>query len=728
MSPFRDAIRIAIFEKLFDDSLDISETVIQINSIIEKYSKKYPEFDKKEKIDVELIVPIQIPPGGEKGDCREVVDAVSESFNKLGGGSTIITAVGSWLDEEDSVVSDYCLIVVTSMLIKDWHESIPILRTLIRDEIQAKLYQRCVFLRIDNNTYGRPINLLGDKVESFPEQGKFGEIDEECISKIEDIVPNEDISPVTIINQNTTVNQGIDPEKHAQLMAENMKLKEELEKFTNEEELSEESREDLLKRAEEVEEVIPTLEPWDLTKLGKVARLQGRFERAITYYRMALDSFIESENLRGISASYLNICSALTSLARYDEAIENANLSHILALLSKDPKGAIHAISNIATIESGKGNFSVAEEWYNDALEMQRKISDEIGISSTLVNLANIYSHHGNIKDADKCIRDSLEICKKESDHEGIVIALCGLGSLLSENYQNYSEAEEHYLEAIKLCKNEKLLRLENDSKGGLANLYRSSGELNKARELYNEILIFERKNELKKGLVESLMGLARLETEENNLDEAESLLTEAEDIANAVGLNLQLVVILNNLGNILSEQSKMEKYSHLKHEKMMDGVEKCTQAYNLAKELGMEKDMINPLYNLGCSLMFVFQENLYDRSKLMNRITQESYSKVRKLPWAAEDYFKEGLDLSQKLDAKNHIGNFSFHLGHVAGCKAELAHFLQKHGGAIGQKEIEYNKARKFFQQALEIFQQLGNSERENQVVEFIQQLDHFK
>lgn len=728
MSPFRDAIRIAIFEKLFDDSLDISKTIIGINSIIEEYSKKYPEFEKKEKIDLELIVPIQIPPGGEKGDCRKVVDAVSESFNKLGGGSTIITAVGSWLDEEDSVVSDHCLIVVTSMLIKDWHESIPILRTLIRDEIQAKLYQRCVFLRIDKNTYGGPINLLEHKVESFPEQGKFGEIDEECISKIEDIVPNEDVSPVTIINQNTTVNQGIDPEKYAQLMAENMKLKEELEKFTDEEDLSDKSREDLLKRAEEVEEVIPTLEPWDLTKLGKVARLQGRFERAISYYRMALNSFIQSENLRGISASYLNIGSALNSLARYDEAIENASVSHIFALLSKDPKGAIHAVSNIATIESTKGNFPAAEEWYNVALKMQREYSDDAGMSSTLVNLSYIHLAYGKVEEAEKCIRDSLNICRKQSDDEGIVIALCGLGNLLSNNYQKYSEAEEHYLEAIKLSKNEKLLRLENDSKGGLANLYRSSGELNKARELYNEILIFERKNELKKGLVESLMGLSRLETEENNLDEAEKLLTEAEDIANAVGLNPQLAVILNNLGNILSEQSKIEKYSNIKNEKMTAGIQKCTQAYKLAKELGMEKDMINPLYNLGCSLMFVFQDCLYDRTKIIPRITLDSYRGVRELPWAAEDYFKEGLDLSQKLDDKNHIGNFLFHLGHVAGCKAELAHFLQKHGGAIGQKEIEYNKARDFFQQALEIFQQLGNSEKEKEVVEFMQHLDHFK
>ena len=141
-----------------------------------------------------------------------------------------------------------------------------------------------------------------------------------------------------------------------------------------------------------------------------------------------------------------------------------------------------------------------------------------------------------------------------------------------------------------------------------------------------------------------------------------------------------------------------------------------------------MERDMINPLYNLGCSQMFVFQDRLYDRSKIIPRITLDSYREVRELPWVAESYFQEGLDLSQKLDDKNRIGNFLFSLGHVAGCKAELAHFLQKHGGAIGPKEIEYNKARNFFQQALEIFQQLGNSERENEVVEIMQHLDHYK
>lgn len=734
MSPFRDAIRFAIFEKVSDESKDISQTEAQINLIIEEYKKKFPNFDDDEKINIELTVPTQLPPDGKKGDCKKVVDTIVKSFNKLGGGSTISPAKGSWLDQDGTSVSDHCLIIFTSILIKNWYESIPVLTTLIRDEIQTKLYQKCVYLRIDNNAYGKPINLLGGTTETFPGQEEFGEVDSACIPMM--IEYEEQISSgadnITAIGEgaiavkgdvNIIQNQGIDPDKYASLMVENMRLKDKLAKVTDEQEPSKKEMEELLQTAEKIEHIIPELDPWELTKLGKIARLQGRYKRAIDYYRMALKKFLVTEDFGGISASYLNIGSAQSSLDKNDDAIESARVSYVFASLSLDVKGVIRAISNIATIESAKGNFSVAEKWFNEALNMQSKYLDEEGRASTLVNLANIHTSNRKHEEAEKCIRQSLDICRKESDSEGIVIALCNLGGLLSNNYGKYDESEELYLEAIKECEKEKLFRLKNDAKGGLAGVYRSSGRLDEARRLYHELLSFERENALKSSLADSLTGLALIEVEENNLDEAERLLVEAGDIANEIQLKPKLAIILNNLGNTLCEQSKMEKYFENRNEKMMNGIKKCTQAYELAKELGLEQDMLNPLYNLGCSLMFVFQENLYDRSRIINRITPESYAGVRELPWQAEHFFKEGLEISQKLAEKNHIGNFLFHLGHVAGCKAELAHFLKN-----GQKEIQYDTARDFFQQALEIFQELENSERQKEVIHFMQHLNKFK
>ena len=734
MSPFRDAIRFAIFEKVSDESKDISQTETQINLIIEEYKKKFPNFADVEKINIELTVPTQLPPGGEEGDCKKVVDTVVKSFNELGGGSTIIPAKGSWLDQDGASVSDHCLIIFTSMLIKNWYKSIPVLTTLIGDEIQTKLYQKCVYLRIDDNAYGKPINLLGGIVESFPEQEEFGEVDSACIPMM--IGYEEQISSgaddITAIGEGAIAvkgdvkiiqNQGIDPEKYAQLMAENMRLKDKLAKVTDEQEPSKKEMEELLQTAEKIEHIIPDLDPWELTKLGKIARLQGRYKRAIDYYRMALNKFLAAEDFGGISASYLNIGSAQSSLDKNDDAIESARISYVFASLSLDVKGVIRAISNIATIESAKGNFLVAEECYNEALKLQSKYLDEEGRSSNLLNLANIHTSNRNYGEAEKCIKESLDISRKASDSEGIVIALCNLGNLLSNTHGKYDEAEKLVLEAIEKCENEKLLRLKYEAEGGLANIYQLSGRLDEARKLYEKLLTFERRNGLKSSLVDSLTGLANIEIEENNLDQAERLLTEAGDIASEIDLKPKLAIILNNLGNTLCEQSKMERYADQRNEKMMIGRKKCTQAYELAKELGLEQDMVNPLFNLGCSLMFDFQENLYDRSRIYNRITPESYAAVRELPWLAEHFFREGLELSQKLAEKPRIASFLLRLGHVAGCKAELAHFLKN-----GQKEIQYGIARDFFQQALEIYQELGNSEKQNEVVELMHGLDHFK
>ena len=50
MSPYRDSIRIAIFEKISSDITDISEVERQLVEIIKQYGERYPNFEQKEKI------------------------------------------------------------------------------------------------------------------------------------------------------------------------------------------------------------------------------------------------------------------------------------------------------------------------------------------------------------------------------------------------------------------------------------------------------------------------------------------------------------------------------------------------------------------------------------------------------------------------------------------------------------------------------------------------------
>ena len=182
MPDFRGDIRRAIFTKVRDNSVDILQDVIGINQILRDFSKRYKDFEQLEKLNIELTVPIRLPPNGMKGDCKAVVEEVKKSLNELGGGTTTYHAEGSWLDKQKNVVSDDCVVVFTAIPIEKWYECIPVLQGLIRDEIQSKLFQKCVFLRIDNQTFGEPLNLLGDQIEAFPSIKEFGNIDSACMT------------------------------------------------------------------------------------------------------------------------------------------------------------------------------------------------------------------------------------------------------------------------------------------------------------------------------------------------------------------------------------------------------------------------------------------------------------------------------------------------------------------------------------------------------------------
>jgi len=205
---FRGDIRRVIFTKVRDNSISVMNDAKVINKNLSEYSKRYKDFDQLEKLNIELTVPIQLPPNGKNGDCKAVVLEVQKSFYELGGGSQIYHALGSWLDDENKVVSDHCVVVYAAMPINKWYECIPVLQRLIRDEIQSKLFQKCVFLRIDNQTFGDPLNLLRKQTKNFPSIDEFGGIDPAC----EMIVGEYERHPVQ-----TVMDQEIKGDKNIQI-------------------------------------------------------------------------------------------------------------------------------------------------------------------------------------------------------------------------------------------------------------------------------------------------------------------------------------------------------------------------------------------------------------------------------------------------------------------------------------------------------------------------------
>lgn len=201
MSDLKDAIRYAIFEKITSPDSEIVDTVLYIRRALKERNQIVPDFESKEKFSIGLIVPISLPPNTQPGHCFDVIQEIEGHFNQLGGGSTNFDTRGSWFDDNEALVRDKSIMITTEMLLKDWQITIDVLRFLIRNEIQLKLQQKCVFLYVDNQTFGDPINLLGDDVNDFPNQDVFGDVDPKCKQYLQQ---NDTASQATSVNQTAT--------------------------------------------------------------------------------------------------------------------------------------------------------------------------------------------------------------------------------------------------------------------------------------------------------------------------------------------------------------------------------------------------------------------------------------------------------------------------------------------------------------------------------------------
>ena len=398
MTSYREPIRVAIFEA-------IRYTIEDVNSLVTIIDKNLAALDKKhleqEKLNLELTVPIKLPPGGKKGDCKAVVTLVETEFNKLGGGARIQFGEGSWLDKQQNLVSDECLIVYTAMPLANWVDCVSVLKKLI-EEIQSKLKQQCVFLRVDNQTYGDPINLLGKVADAFPNNSEFGGIDRACIT-----LPAEEYQERPIITVSSAVTQtaigsnniqissggasnvalgpgsitsggdiiytGVDPIKHAEILAKNMLLEEKLNQLKQEQD--EEKQKQIAEQASILAEQMRNEDNVEFTierllELGNASMTAGRLELAEGQYKQALRQSNKADDRHGESK----------------------------------------CLNNLGAIANVRGDYDEAERLHNESLAIDREFGDRRGESQSLGNLGNIAKKRGDYDEAERLFAASQAI------------------------------------------------------------------------------------------------------------------------------------------------------------------------------------------------------------------------------------------------------------------------------------------------------------------------------
>jgi len=540
MPDFRGDIRRAIFTKVRDNSIDVMQDAIAITNILSEFSKRYENFVELEKLNIELTVPIQLPPSGKKGDCKSVVLEVQKSFNELGGGSRIYHALGSWLDKEKKVIADRCVVVYTAIPIAKWFECIPVLQRLIRDEIQTKLFQQEVFLRIDNQTFGKSLNLLRGKAKEFVNI-EFGEIDSACITmvsqyeepEIQTLVKQEingegNIQIASGRDTNVAIGDGaiaasgdihvhkygINEKEHAEIIVEKRLLEQKLAQL--EEETDEERRKQVALEATELAENMQKeknikFDASDLTELGIAANITGQLDLAKGYFKQA---FVKAE----------------VDGSRREEAI---------------------AMNGLGTIELTNGNLNKASRLFENSIAIFREIKDQEHEAISMNNLALIKYEQGELHEATEWYEKTRLIWRKLDNKSGMAGLLHNLG-MIEQTQGKSDEAKQLYEQSL-------AIREEIDDRPGAAQTFQNlgiieftNGNLGEAERLYGMALDLYREIENLLSVINTLKNLGISAKKRGDLDEAERLFREAVGTAQDIGSRYDMVRLLYQLADIL--------------------------------------------------------------------------------------------------------------------------------------------------------------------------------
>ena len=234
------------------------------------------------------------------------------------------------------------------------------------------------------------------------------------------------------------------------------------------------------------------------TSLGDAFRYRGNYEKALNYYKKALEL---SENLLGreapeTGAAYNNIGMVYGEQGDYEMAIECFMIALQIRekVLGQEHLDTVGTYNNIAFVYKYQGNYEKALEYYEKALELSEKVlGREHQYTATIYNnIAVVYREQGKYSMALAYNTIALEILEIVLEREHPYIASTYNNIALVYKYKGeYEKALEYNKKALEI--REKVLGPEHPetaiSYNNIAGVYEVQEEYEKALEYYENAL-----------------------------------------------------------------------------------------------------------------------------------------------------------------------------------------------------------------------------------------------
>ena len=259
--------------------------------------------------------------------------------------------------------------------------------------------------------------------------------------------------------------------------------------------------------------------------IGNCYFFLSKLNQAEKYFKDSLNILKRAENkitkLPAKSAALGNIGNIYHNLGKPDEALEYYQQAlEINRKLSGYEQGAAHNLNNIGTLYNELGKQDEAMKCQEEALEISKKFKDEQAIANSLTNIGIIYTDSGKPEEALKLFREALENNKKLKYEEGIANVFNNIG-LAHSNLKDTDQALNYYQKALSINKKIGYKEGVATNLGNIGLIYITLGKSEEALKYYQEALeVFVHMNAEPR--IEILLKLIKIIEEEKEEEKKE--------------------------------------------------------------------------------------------------------------------------------------------------------------------------------------------------------------
>ena len=290
---------------------------------------------------------------------------------------------------------------------------------------------------------------------------------------------------------------------------------------------------------------------------GQKYEKEYKFEKAIKVYEKCLqDLTIPEEDKIGFNILIGNCYFFLSKMNEAEKHFkESLNiLKRAENKITKLPAKSA-ALGNIGNIYHNLGKPDEALEYYQQALEINRKLGYEQGTAHNLNNIGTLYNELGKYDEALKCQEEALEISKKFKDEQAMANSLTNIGII----YTDSGKPEE----ALKLFQEALEINKKNKYEEGIANVFNNIGlahsklrETDQALNYYERALKINQKIGYKEGIATNLGNIGLIYITLGKSEEAIKYYQEALKIFTNINAQPRIEILLK-LIKIIEEEKK---------------------------------------------------------------------------------------------------------------------------------------------------------------------------